>query len=386
MRSDYPVSFNWSSQLPVAISAFFLGFAAVALCGSSSAAEVALGKWCIVVSNNGNAGLPPALVVFPGGSTQMGNAVEIFYALSDTHVPLSRVMLTDGFFRQASPSGPLTTSFRGFDFVSSADVRVPVPTVSLIQIGGLTRDGSLRVKSVAQSQDSISGEKFDIIVAYRLFPPGVSQTVTKLRQTVTNSSGWAVRPFWRGHLDLDETFRLFALSSMHVAIDYSAGLPAWYDSLDPEHAYVGDLAGSPGQHAYSVNGSILVFPHDTARLRAANLDITLAHEVAALPPVILPAYPWFRDFVFYRHHSPWLVSRHAFESARDHRAQILSSGGLLQFGQLSWTCRFDRDDQNNVDGDNVTVSLGGGGHIESWPDRASQRLSLRLISGGAGAN
>lgn len=348
----------------------------------SCSADYCEGGWRVNVTGSGGSELAVAPVQYPGG-VEAGTAVEFYYELSASHVPLSSVLLTNGFYRQASPSGPLTTSFRGFQFYSSSDVIVDTLEAQSITIAGVDPEGNLSVEAVFVGAEPTSGDTFQVVTSYVLAPPRGSFTSTTVTQTVTNIGPSDVRPAWQGHRDLEEQWRLYGVSSMFVATDYSQGLPAWYDTLDPSHKYVGNIDdASPANDAYSVNGGLDVPAHDTAFLSADGVDVALAHEEEVLEPVEVPFYSWFDAFVFYRERSNWLAADHAFDPARNHRVELISASGLVNsLAQLAWSARYARNDPNMVDGDNLQVTVGMDEVLDNWPASASQELTLRLISG-----
>ena len=219
------------------------------------------GHWRVNVTNGGAANSATTSVQLPGGAFS-GNAVEISYEHSPTHIPIHSVLLTDGFYRPTSPSGELTTSFRSFAFYSSGNMPIPTGTAVNVQVLGVTSNGELQINATLLSQDPLVGDRFESSLQYLLSPPADGFNVTRVTQSVRNVSGHDVTPAWNGHLALDEQWRLFGVSSMHVANDYTqTGLPAWYDSLDPAHAYVGNILNDdPSDDAYSVNGDIRVYP------------------------------------------------------------------------------------------------------------------------------
>lgn len=339
------------------------------------------GDWGIIVSDRGTPDSTSVTVSWPGGSAQ-GNALEVYHTITDGQVPQLWAFLTDGFWRQAGTGQPFGTSYRLFSFYDGSDALHDRAEASDFTVTGVTEGGALQL-ALGYDSGAAGADSFAIEADVLLDPPAESSTCMTVELTITNTGDSAVTPAWQGHRDLAEQWELFGVSSMYVADNLTGGLPAWYDTLDPTHAYVGIVDdASYLNDGYSVNGRIGVSTHDAKRIVAGGTAVVLDHDRAVCPPVNVAAYSWYEQLVLLDHPAETLRVEHLYEPGRDHAIERLSAVGLTDdLSQLKWSATCNRDDPNMVDGDNAQVKLGLDDFQDVWPAGASETVTLRLTAG-----
>jgi hypothetical protein len=327
---------------------------------------------------------PPTLVQFPGGPAT-GNVLEIFYQVGATHVPQLWAFLTNGFLRQVADGSAFATSYRLFRYFSSADEdRDELEPVGF-EVLGIAADGRLEVSLDYRNEAPTAGDRFDVHCALRLDPP-TRHTAMTVDLAITNSGG-DVAPCCGGfHRILREQWVLFAFSTMYVADHLTGGLPPWYQDLDPDLAYVGNVE----DHGYLNDGRSQNEPipelsfvptHDTARIALADRTVRLHHEI---PPIEIPGYAWYRELVLVDEASRSVALEHLYDRSRDHRLLRFDASGLVASpAGLRWAATYNRLDPNLVDGENVQVKLVADAVLDTWPAGQSQELELRLVTGPA---
>jgi hypothetical protein len=363
------------------LSRFILGFLALAASCAAGAFDWQSGPWGIVIGTNGTPGSAACSMDYPGG-TKTGNALAVHYQLEPLHSPQLWVFLTDGFWRQASPESSFLTSYRLFRYHSSGDVDCDRLAGSQFRVLGTNSAGELEI-ALVYSNNAASGDRFHVAGRVRLEKPSPLQSAMGAELTVSNASGRAVSPAWQGHRLFAEQWVLFGISSMHVADTLSGGLPSWYDGLDPLHRYVG-VTNDAGflNDAYSVNGKILVSPHDAKYIRAGESVVALNHDTGSCPVVVVPGYEWYAELVMLGQSASDVLVQHAHRSARNHRVRVEGCSGLVSdAAALKWAATYNRSDANMVDGDNVQVKLGMDEVVDTWPAAGVQGLALRLVTG-----
>ncbi|MBC8350921.1 MAG: hypothetical protein H8E66_02980 [Planctomycetes bacterium] len=354
------------------------------------------GRWRAVVREIDEDNLPvidmvlsyPSDVANPDSShvNLRGNVLEIYYETDTGDRPITQVLLTNGFIRPASESGPLTTSVRGLQFYSSDDRHIDEPQVQQLRLLGITEDGRLHVQTTQVAEDAAVGERFEITTDHYLHPPNAEEAVTDVDVTITNASGKAVDSSGGTgdlHRALSEQFVPLAINSMFVARDFEAFdvLPDWYLAIDPNEDFIGNRSnGDPLDDGRTQKGNMEFVPtHDTARVELQGTTLDLSHD---MQNVLVPGYEWFPDMAMYRGPSNWMHAKHAYDNARNHLIQVTAVGGLVDsVDDLTWSVIYDNDDAELVDGDNVQIRLTLGQTITTWPDAATLTLSYTLTSG-----
>lgn len=365
-------SARWILGLALCLSAF-----------SSRADDWSSGPWRIRAATNGAPDSPSCPIEFPGG-VATGNVLAIHYALAPDHVPQLWAFLSDGFWRQTAQESEFLTSYRLFRYFSSDNVDRDRLTAERFRVIGTNAAGELELE-LAYSNNAAAGDRFRVAGLVTLERPDTLQTAMRAEITVSNASGFAVTPFWQGHRDLAEQWELFGVSSMYVADHLTGGLPAWYDSLDPTHQYVGITNdASYLNDGYSANGAIAVATHDAKHIVASNAAVALDRDTHLCPVVVVPGYEWYVQLVLRGEAATDLRIQHAYASSRNHRIQILSCAGLTAAAtDLKWAATYNRDDGNMVDGDNVQIKLGMDDFLHGWPAQTVQTLHLRMTAGNA---
>ncbi len=339
--------------------------------------------WGVKVTNLGTPGSPSIGMDLPDGTSDIGNALEVYYTASESDVRQFWVFLTDGFSRQVSYDGTWGTSSRLFRYFSSGDQNQDVCQANHFQVVEATEDGQLRLILNYDNDDPASGDRFDIRAELLLDPPTQFETAATAAITVTNASGRDVTPFWQGHRELAEQWELFGLSSMYVADHLTGGLPDWYDSLDPGHNYVGNVDDAEYLNdGFSVNGQVQVSTHDVKRIDIGSATVDLNHDVAICPPVTIPGYEWYQELVMLDQPGRGARLTHLHDPARQQRVELVGASGITSApDNLKWAVTYNRNDANMVDGDNVQIKLGIDDFLDVWPDGASQTIELRLATG-----
>lgn len=339
------------------------------------------GNWGIEVTTNGTPGSSPCDVSYPGG-TNSGNALMVYYRFSDANWPQLYVFLTDGFWRQVSPEASFGTSYRLFQYFSSADTNRDRPAATGFRVDGVTEEDELRVHLTYQN-NADCGDRFTVLAEVLLETPSDIQAAMRASITITNATGVDVAPFWDGHRDLAEQWELFGISSMYVTTNLTGGLPSWYDGLDTNHLYVGITNDADYMNdGYSVSGATNVSTHDVKYVMGDGISVSLAHDTNDCPIVTVPPYDWYDQLVLLDHAACSLAIQHAYDSAKNHHVSLTSCHGLTSdLGQLKWAVTYKRDDTNMVDGDNVQVKLGLDDFLNEWPSNGYQKLDLRLVTG-----
>lgn len=339
------------------------------------------GPWQIVISSNGSSGSSFCPLEYPGG-TKIGNALAVHYQLQSTNVPQLWVFLTDGFLRQTSPESQFLTSYRLFRYFSSGDEDRDRLTASRLSVLGTNTMGELQIEALYDN-DSSSGDHFHVAGNIILEKPNMLQSTLRAEITVSNASGRAVTPAWQGHRALAEQWELFSVSSMYVADNLTGGLPSWYNTLDPNHRYVGITNdASYLNDGYSLNGTSNVSTHDVKVIIASNTTVSLNHGTNLCPVVTVPAYLWYTQLVMRAQAASDLFVQHAYRSSRNHHVEVGMCSGLSSMAtNLKWSVTYDRSDANMVDGDNVQIKLGMDDFLDSWPTDAIQTVNLRLTAG-----
>jgi hypothetical protein len=346
------------------------------------------GDWGVKVTDHGTPGTAAVTVDLPGGVQRLGNALEVYYAVAPTDTPQFWVFTTDGFWRQTAYQGTWGTSGRLFRYFASSDTAPDKDrdrcAASHFQVVGVGTGGDLQL-SLDYDNDSSVADLFDIHAAMNLLPPDATHTTVDATITVTNASGRDVTPAWDGHRALAEQWELLGLSSMYVADNLTGVLPAWYDTVDPGHAYVGvvDDGAQYLNDGFSVTAQTTVSTHDVKRLVVGDRTIDLAHEEADLPHVVVPGYEWYDQLALRGQPATDVRLIHAYDTARNQRLQLLGAQGLTsELANLEWSATYNRLDPNMVDGDNVQVKLGLDDYLNAWPAGASQTVQVRLTTGG----
>lgn len=355
---------------------------ASAHCQASGALDWSDGPWGIVVGTNGPPASLSCTVDYPTGS-KTGNAVAVHYQLNPTNIPQLWVFLTNGFWRQASAESQFLTSYRLFRYYSSGNQDCDTLSASGITILGTNSAGELLVRAVYDN-NSLSGDRFHVVGLATLEKPDQRHAAMRADLVVSNASGRAVSPFAGDfHRLLSEQWEIFSVSSMYVADNLTAGLPSWYDGLDPGHLYLG-ITNDAGylNDGHSLNGGTNVSTHDVKYIATSNLVIALNHDTNLCPVAIVPAYDWYRELVMYGQVASELLVQHAYRSSRNHRIQVTGCSGLAgTVTSLTWSATYNRGDANMVDGDNIQIKLGMDACTGTWPVDGVQTLNLRLTSG-----
>jgi len=356
--------------------------ASLMLMGAARAYDWSSGPWGIFAAANGSPGSASVPIAYPGGS-KTGNALAVHYVVRTNHEPQLWVLLTDGFWRQTSPHAEFLTSYRLLSYYSQNDEVRDKCTASRFDVLGVNTAGQLVIQCVYSNNAPLATNLFRIEATVTLEPPGELETAMSAALTISNATGRAVVPFWAGHNALAEQWVLFGISSMFVADDFSAGLPPWYNGLDPGHIYVGITNdASPLNDGRSVKGDIHVSTHDTKFIQAGDTSVALVRDNVLCPWVTIPDYTWYTQLVMHGVASDRVETRHLHHSARNHRVDILSASGLVaSASNLRWAATYNRDDTNMVDGDNIQVKLGIDAAIADWPAHAVQHLHLRMTTG-----
>jgi hypothetical protein len=340
------------------------------------------GTWGVVVTTNGTPGSVSCAMNFPGG-TKSGNALEVYHAASPTDWPQRWVFLTDGFWRQTSPQAPFLTSYRLFRYYSSANTDEDRLIGLNFRVLGTNAEGELEIETAYSNNSAAAGDLFSITARVTLENPTALQSAMRADLVVSNATGRAVSPWWQGHRELAEQWVLFGISSMYVADDFSGGIPAWYTTLDPAHERVGTIDdANPLNDGYSLNGDLEVSTHDAKRIVAGSAVVSLDHDTAACPIVVVPGLEWYTQLVMRGVTADELRVQHAYRSERNHRVEVLACSGLVSDpGELAWAATYNREDPNLVDGDNIQIKLGMDTVLDAWPTGGVQTLRLRLTTG-----
>jgi len=337
------------------------------------------GNWGIKVTNTGTAESPTSDVTFPGG-IKSGNALEVYYRITDIEIPQFWVFLTDGFWRQVSYGNPFGTSYRLFRYYSSEDEDCDKPAATAFRVNGITSRNQLEIE-LGYENNAAAGDRFEITASVLLLPP--SRMITSMEATITvkNVTGRDVTPKWDGHRTLAEQWELFGISSMYVADNLTGGLPAWYSLLDPDHDYVGITNDSDYLNdGFSQNGEIYVSTHDVKTIVARDRRVSLDHETC--PFITVPEYDWYKELVLLDQVSRSVKIKHLYASDRNHLVELLSCSGITGNSQnLKWAVTYNRSDENMVDGDNIQVKLGMDDFLNIWPNEVFQTIHLNLKTG-----
>ena len=135
----------------------------------------------------------------------------------------------------------------------------------------------------------------------------------------------------------------------------SEGIPAWYDTLDPSHAYVGKLDNASFvDDGFSLDGNIFVSTHDAKFIRTDSPDLVLDH---ALPVIEMPNKLVMKDAT-----GATMLVEHGYDARRHHRIEFLGASGLFNnVADFRWNATFNANFENAaitmVDGDNVQAFL-----------------------------
>lgn len=339
------------------------------------------GPWGVVVSDGGTPGSVRCPVVLPNG-TFTGNAVAVHYEFTAAHWPQLWVFLTDGTWRQTSETARFGTSYRWFGYYGTDDTNHDRLAATGMRVAGTNATGELAVETL-YSNDSPYNDRFRIAASALLERPDARQTALRAATSVSNASGRAVTPSWQGHRILAEQWRLLHVVSMYVATDWSGGVPAWYDTIDPMHRYVGVLGDTNRMNdGYSLNLGGAVPTHDVKFVEFDGARTALDHDVAVCPPVLIPDYLWYTQLVVYGRTASRATLLHGLSSPLNHRAELNGCAGLVADpAALRWSVTYNRSDPNSVDGDNVQVRLGMDDAVDAWPADAVQSVSLRMVTG-----
>ena len=341
------------------------------------------GPWGVVIDSNGSPGSAACPIDYPGG-TKTGNALAVYYQFAPTDLPQLWVFLTDGFWRQTSAESELLTSYRLFRYFSSGDQDCDRLVAAGFRVLGTNAAGELQIETV-YSNNATAGDRFRVTGTIVLEKPDALQSAMRAEVVVSNASGRAVTPAWQPHRLFAQQWELFGISSMHVATNLTGGLPSWYDTLDPAHRYVG-ITNDAGylNDGYSLNGGKHVSTHDVQYVVTSNVTVGLDRDTNVCPILFVPGYTWYSQLVMRAQDSPVVLMQHAYRSARNHRAQLVSCSGLTSAAtNLRWSVTYDRFDPHMVDGDSVQVSLGMDDFLNEWLADAVQVVGLRLSTGDA---
>jgi len=349
----------------------------------SNAYDWSAGPWGILVQTNGTPESPSCPIEFPGG-VATGHVLAVHYEISPVHIPQLWAILADGFWRQTCQASEFLTSYRLFRYFSSDNQDCDRLTAERFRVVGTNTAGELEIETV-YSNNAASGDRFQVTGRIFLEKPDALQSALRAEIAVSNASGSATAPFWQGHRDLAEQWELFGVSSMYVADNLTAGLPSWYDSLDPSHQYVGITNDANYLNdGYSVNGTRAVSSHDTKHVVTTDAAVVLNHDTNVCPVVVVPGYEWYTQLVLRGQPATNIQIQHAYESSRNHCIQILSCSGLTAAAtNLKWSATYNRDAANMMDGDNVQVKLGMDDFLDAWPADGVQTIHLRMVAGNA---
>ena len=366
---------------------FLLAYFAVfiLLAPRTFAADWQVGDWRIDISGTGTPGSGNAPVYYPGGM-KYGNALMVYHRTEGDHFPQMWVFLSDGFFRQVSPSNTFGTSYRLFRYWSSAGEACENPRAEAFTVVGTNENDELEIR-LLYTNNAVSGDRFNVSATVWLEPPRAAQAAMRMDVAVTNASGRAVPPATPMHRALGNQWTLLAISSMYVADHLSGGLPDWYDDLDPLHRYTGALYdGDFFNDGFSQNGRFRVSTHDIRDISFQQKDIRLAHDAETCPYVSVPDYGWYTDLVALYETSTSVRVAHAYDSAKTHELVLSECSGLVSdLNAMNWAASYYRQDANMVDGDNIQVKLSLDNAIETWPVNGVQRVSLRFTAGTTNA-
>ena len=340
------------------------------------------GTWGVVVAANGTPGSASCTMNFPGGA-KAGNALTVHHASSPTDWPQQWVFLTDGFWRQTSPQAPFLTSYRLFRYYSSANTDEDRLLGLNFRVLGTNAEGELEIETVYSNNSATAGDLFAVYARITIEKPTALQSTLRAELVVSNATGRAVSPLWQGHRELAEQWELFGISSMYVADDFSGGIPAWYTALDPAHSRVGNVGDADVLNdGYSLNGGLEVSTHDAKRIVAGSTVVSLDHDPAACPVVVIPGLEWYTQLVLRGVSADEVRVQHAYRSERNHRVEVLGCTGLVSDPvALTWAATYNRDDANLVDGDNVQIKLGMDEALNAWSAGGVQTLQLRVTAG-----
>jgi hypothetical protein len=339
------------------------------------------GRWGIDIAGSGTPGSSTCLMVYPGGS-RYGNALMVYYEVEQGFAPQMWVFLTDGFFRQVSPSNTFGTSYRMFSYWSSAGEMCDVSTAVTFRVVGVTAQDELEVE-LQYRNTAECGDDFSVAATAFLEPPDGAQAAMRLDLAVKNESGREVTPHAAIHRALSEQWNLVGISSMYVADDFCAGLPEWYDSMDPTHRYVGTYTdGSFFNDGFSQNGQFEVSPHDISSMFFSGRQVKLDHSTDSCPPIYVSGYSWYGDLVVLHETSDFVRVEHSYDSGKTHEVRVSACSGLVtSVESVCWAATFNRYDGNMVDGDNIQIKLSMNEAVDGWPSGASQYLSARFTAG-----
>ncbi|MDD4734756.1 MAG: hypothetical protein PHP44_01475 [Kiritimatiellae bacterium] len=351
------------------------------LCVWSRATDWQAGDWRIDISGTGTPGTGNCPIYYPGGM-KYGNALMVYHQVSPGHFPQMWVFLTDGFFRQVSPSNTFGTSYRMFRYWSSTGQACENSRAVSFTVDGVNEQNELEVR-LSYTNNALCGDRFNITATAFLEPAVGSQSAMRMDVMVTNASGRAVTPSVAMHPALANQWSVLGISSMYVADNLSGGLPDWYDDMDASHRYVGSLYdGNFFNDGFSQNGQFEVSTHDIRDITFNNKTIQLSHDTGICPPISIPDYSWYGDLVAMYETSTFVRVEHAYDSAKTHELTLSACNGLISnLPDMNWVATFYRYDGNMVDGDNVQVKLSLDSAINAWPSGGVQSVSLRLTAG-----
>lgn len=340
------------------------------------------GLWRTRFGTDATLGLPAARIQFPATTTS-GNFMVVSRQTSPTTTYEVCSFTSDGFWRVVRVGADWGTSCRMFRYFSSSSdlprdrCSVTSWTVTVSAAGDWTA-------SAEASNDSTDGDRFGIRLEAALEPPRAHETRLRCDMTVENRSGRDVFPPHEHHRPLQEQWRFLGLSSMYVA-DHLSPLPAWYDTFDQAHRYVGitnDLTHT--NDAWTPRFQRLVSSHDLKWIFTESTQTGLDHATSACPVItVSPYYWWYTQLVMRAVTSSTLAVRHAEDPARAQFVDLRSAVGLASRSELNWSATFNRWDTNMVDGDNVQISLGLDDHVDGWPSGATQRVAFDIVAGRA---
>jgi len=343
------------------------------------------GPWGIKVTPYGTDGSEYIKMNWPGGG-ELGNALQVYYAIPGADTPQLWAFLTDGVWRQVARGRPFATSYRLFHYYSSDDQAQDNPVGVQFDTVEVTACNELNIV-MSYTNNACSGDSFTIDAEVLLDAPDVNQTSMTTSLTVTNVTGIDVVPHvanGQTHRALSEQWKIFGISSMYVVDDFSCGIPAWYDLLDGGGEYIGTIDIDDGDllnDGFSVLNQTDVSTHDTKHVRIDNDLVTLDHDENLLPNADISCIP-DHDMIISKQAGTRISLHHLHDPARDHRVRLLQAEGLTtDLDQLKWSASYDRDDANLFDGDNIEIMLGLDDMVDTWPAGEAQTLELWLATG-----
>jgi hypothetical protein len=336
------------------------------------------GDWNIKVVSSGIPGALPTGISFPGGS-KSGIDLQVYHQSSPIDFPQLASISTKGYSRFVAKGGRWGPSLGSFTYFGDTDVHNDAPVADGFQVVGVTPDGGLRLLLNYKNNDLAANNQFDIHSEMEFHVPTPDRTAVTITTTVTNR-GDAVVPFWEGHRDLAEQWVLGRVSTMNFLDDFSSGIPNWYNLLDPQRRYVGNIVDSnPLNDGFSETGQVYVPTHDTERFVFDDTEVQLDHE---MPHTVVPGLEWYDQLVLLDESSRRVSLETLYEPKVNHHIELLSASGLINnVSHLKYAITYNRNDINLFDGDNTILKLGMDDLINIWPSGASQTFTFRLTVG-----